>query len=302
MYLDGVQEGRWRKPSSPRVRAFRKELVAVPLAALLVLMAVVAAIVLRKEGKTLRVGGLRNARDHPAVVTRESSARRLGERGERRVGCHLDTLDASEYRVLNDIMIGGGGKTAQIDHVVVCRRGVFVIETKNYDGWIYGREFDEQWTQVFFKRKHRFYNPLLQNAGHIRALRHLLSPLGDIPLHSVVVFTGESTLKVSTALGNVIKGRDVCAHIQSCGSECLSSETRDGVFRKISSANLGGRMARLEHVDFAVQRKREAERAAILGVCPRCGGKLVNRNGKFGPFLGCTNYRDGCRFTTKQNG
>jgi len=303
MSVNGAQEERRTNINVNHgcARARREELFALPLVALLILIAVLAAIIHRKEGWTFRMGGLRTERTHPSLFTRESGARRLGERGERFVGDYLDTLDSSEYRVLNDIVIGGGGKTTQIDHVVICKRGVFVIETKNYDGWIYGRECDEEWTQVFFKRKHRFYNPLLQNAGHIRALRHLLSPMGDIPIHSVVAFTGESTLKVSTALGNVVKERQLLAHIQTSGSECLSADMRDEVFGKIASANRGGRLARLEHVDFAIERKKEAKRAVLSGVCPRCGGTLLQRNGKFGPFVGCTNYRNGCRFTTKQN-
>ena len=30
--------------------------------------------------------------------------------------------------------------------------------------------------------------------------------------------------------------------------------------------------------------------------CPRCGGELVKRNGRYGPFYGCSNY-PGCRYT-----
>lgn len=58
---------------------------------------------------------------------------------------------------------------ALIDHVVISKYGVFVIETKNYRGWIIGNEKSEYWTQVIYKRKERLYNPIKQNYGHIKA-------------------------------------------------------------------------------------------------------------------------------------
>jgi len=54
---------------------------------------------------------------------------------------------------------------------VVSNYGIFVIETKNYKGWIIGNEFDDYWTQVIFKRKEKLYNPIKQNYGHIQALK-----------------------------------------------------------------------------------------------------------------------------------
>ena len=236
----------------------------------------------------------------PFFVKREAAARISGERGEMRVGHYLDDLNPANYLILNDVMLGGSGKTTQIDHLVVSTQGLFVIETKNYDGWIYGNESDEEWTQVLFKRKHRFYNPLRQNASHIRALKYLLSGMGQIPFHSVIVFTGESTLKVNENLYNVVKGRDLCHHIQDRGVECLSLKTRDEIYQRICSANITDEKTKRDHVDYAFRRRREVEDADITGICPRCGGRLVQKNGRFGPFKGCTNYENGCRFTITQ--
>lgn len=36
--------------------------------------------------------------------------------------------------------------------------------------------------------------------------------------------------------------------------------------------------------------------AAGISVCPKCGGELFKRRGRFGEFYGCSNY-PGCRFT-----
>ena len=76
----------------------------------------------------------------------------------------------------------------QIDHVVVSIYGIFVIETKNYSGWIFGDENSQYWAQVIYKTKNRFYNPILQNRGHIKALQGLLQDYSHIRYIPIVVF------------------------------------------------------------------------------------------------------------------
>jgi hypothetical protein len=78
-----------------------------------------------------------------------------GAIGEKSVSFFLARLDPKKYKVLNNLLIKVGSKTVQIDHVVVSNYGIFVIETKNYQGWIYGKEYDEYWTQVIYKRKEK---------------------------------------------------------------------------------------------------------------------------------------------------
>lgn len=73
-----------------------------------------------------------------------------------------------EYVKLNDLLFESNGHTTQIDHIVVSPYGVFVIETKGYKGWIMGGENTEYWTQVIYDSKHKFYNPIRQNEGHVR--------------------------------------------------------------------------------------------------------------------------------------
>ena len=81
----------------------------------------------------------------------------------------------------------------QIDHVVVSKYGVFVIETKNYSGWIFGSEKQKNWTQTIYKKKTRFYNPILQNNTHIKALQYFLDM--SMTMHSIIVFSDAATLK-----------------------------------------------------------------------------------------------------------
>lgn len=63
-----------------------------------------------------------------------------GHVGEKKVSAFLSTLPSCEYKIFNDILLATESGTTQIDHIVVSRFGIFVIETKNYRGWITGNE------------------------------------------------------------------------------------------------------------------------------------------------------------------
>ncbi len=105
-------------------------------------------------------------------------------------------LDKNEYHLIKDITMPVLGDTTQIDHVIVSRYGIFVIETKNMKGWIFGGERQKDWTQTFPGGKFKFQNPLHQNYKHIKALAHMLN-LADDNFHSVIVFTGKSSFKTN---------------------------------------------------------------------------------------------------------
>jgi len=109
-----------------------------------------------------------------AVVLKKFTPRIHGIIGERPVASFLSALDSKKYLIINDLMIENEGKTSQIDHVVISNYGVFVIETKNYDGWILGDESSNYWTQVIYKRKEKLYNPIKQNYGHVQAIKNIL--------------------------------------------------------------------------------------------------------------------------------
>ena len=118
-----------------------------------------------------------------------------GEQGEAMLRQHTDlSLADKGYHALHDLLIPLYESTTQIDHLYVSRYGIFVVETKNYAGWIYGDAEQKQWTQVLYQQKRRFYNPLKQNETHIKALAYLLKLPMD-KFHSIVVFVGEAELK-----------------------------------------------------------------------------------------------------------
>jgi hypothetical protein len=98
------------------------------------------------------------------------------------------------HALLNNVTLKTADGTTQIDHILVAGTGIFVIETKHYTGWIFGRLGDGKWTQTFYKNKFRFLNPLLQNDGHLKALQALFT-LPESAFISLVVFTGNAEFK-----------------------------------------------------------------------------------------------------------
>jgi hypothetical protein len=222
-----------------------------------------------------------------------------GARGESRVARLLSRLDNSKYKALNDIVVRTGRGTSQIDHVVVSTQGIFVIETKNYSGWIHGGETSEYWTQTFYRTKFRFRNPTKQNWAHVFALRELLHDFGSIAYHPIVVFTGSSELKNVYSEMPVIYVDDLLRTIsETRGDRVLSNDQIVAIQSKLEQANILDADLRKEHVRLIQDRTRVREHSNQLLLCPNCGGTLVSRSGKYGQFYGCRNYPR-CRYIKK---
>ena len=223
-------------------------------------------------------------------------AKLFGFVGEKMVAVRLKRLSKERYRVFNDLILATGKTaTTQIDHLVVSVYGLFVIETKNYTGWIYGKEGARNWTQNLYGNKAEFYNPVLQNAGHIRSLRWLLTGITPLPIYSIVAFSGAADLRVSVKEAFVIHWRQVRGTIYRFREPRLSAEQVDTICDKILSVRVKPTgKARRQHVRNvkAAQKKKETD----TGRCPRCGGRLVIRNGRYGRFYGCSNYPH-CKYT-----
>jgi hypothetical protein len=119
-----------------------------------------------------------------------------------------------ECHVLNNLTLPIDDGTTQIDHVLVSTRGVFVIETKNYSGWIFGNEKSAKWTQVIYKKKSSFQNPLRQNYKHQKVVQNILDFLPQEAVHSVVVFTGSAEFKTKKP-AHVFDPSELIAYIES---------------------------------------------------------------------------------------
>ncbi|NNM86418.1 MAG: NERD domain-containing protein [Phycisphaerales bacterium] len=115
-------------------------------------------------------------------------------KGEALVANEIEAKLRQPHVLINNVTLPTSDGTSQIDHILVCRTGVYVIETKHYQGWIFGEVSQPRWMQVLYRRKSQFQNPLRQNQGHVRALKACLKMPG-VPITSLVVFTGKATFK-----------------------------------------------------------------------------------------------------------
>jgi hypothetical protein len=221
---------------------------------------------------------------------------RKGHYSERLVDDAIRRL-SDEYVAFNDLLFKSNDRSTQIDHVIVSAYGVFVIETKGYRGWITGGENSAYWTQTIYRSKHRFYNPIRQNDGHVRFLRHLLKCSVDIPFISIVVFNNSAELKVHVGNSIVINRCDLIWTISQFTTPVIDKATVDWIAETIQQNQVVVNYEEVRQHQLNVKSQQDKKRNLInQGICPRCGGQLVLRQGKYGSFYGCTNYPT-CRFT-----
>lgn len=178
---------------------------------------------------------------------------------------------------------------------MVSEYGIFVIETKNYKGWIYGGANSEYWTQNIYGKKYQLYNPIQQNQGHVRALRRILKDLPSDMFISIVAFSRQATLK-NRYLDNVVYWNQINRVILSYSQKHMSAEQVQRTFNTLLEANNTSKDSRKQHVHNVRGQIYRNYVAVSNGYCPRCGGKLLLRDGKYGDFYGCSNYQR-CRYT-----
>lgn len=198
-----------------------------------------------------------------------------GRLGEARIDFWAKRLlDHGVYHLISNVTLPTPDGTTQIDHAIVSRYGVFVIETKTYKGWIYGGERDAQWTQVIYRRKERFQNPLRQNYKHTKTL----SDLTGIPheyFKSLVVFVGDSKFKTEMP-ANVVHIRDFVRHIKGHQTSIIKDEQVPEIAAVIQEwAGTVSDEQRQQHVRNLRQNRRPVEAEAVAPACPRCGETMV---------------------------
>lgn len=160
-----------------------------------------------------------------------------GKIGERTVRRLIEKrLDSNIYREFSDVTIFTDDGTTQIDHIYVSPFGIFVVETKNLRGWIFGGKNQAQWTQIIYKKKSKFQNPLRQNYKHIKSLESALR----LPLNafkSVVVFTGDCTFKTEMP-DEICTRSDLIDYIRSIDTRILSDSQIIKICAQINSIKL----------------------------------------------------------------
>lgn len=212
-------------------------------------------------------------------------------------------LDKAQYHLIKDVTLPTENGTTQIDHIIVSVFGVFVVETKNIRGWIFGNSNQGTWTQKIYRHTHKFQNPLRQNYKHVKTLQTILE-LNNEQIHSVIVFIGDSVFKTDMP-DNVTYGGDYARYIKSKTTPVLSKEKVNEIIQKIETERLTSSLKtdfkHAQHVKNIIEKKR----SETSPDCPKCGSTMMLRKVKKGPnigkqFWGCKKFPH-CRGTVKYN-
>lgn len=210
-----------------------------------------------------------------------------GEIGEKEVSYILHSV-AQAYGgiVWDNYYFQGSRRSVQIDHIFINPNGVFVIETKNYAGYIYGTEKQREWTQVLAngKVKNKLYNPVMQNAGHIYELRRILGR--HVPIMGVVVFVKANIENVQA--GGIITP-EYLPNCLLCFNQgfAITQEQIQSIYVKLQKSYIQDENISAKHIQEVQEMLIGVESNLV---CPRCGGRLVLRRSAYGEFYGCSNY------------
>ncbi|AWK82393.1 NERD domain-containing protein [Photobacterium damselae] len=221
--------------------------------------------------------------------------------GEYLVNRLLSKLPESDYTLIKDVTLPTSDGTTQVDHIVVSKYGIFVVETKNMKGWIFGSARQKLWTQKIYRHSSKFQNPLHQNYKHIKALETLLGCSADY-LHSVIVFIGDSTFKTEMP-PNVTYARGSIRYIQQFNKVVFSDKDYARLTDSINQIKLKrGVITDLKHRNHV---KEIVASKVSSNQCPRCGSEMVLRETKRGEnigkqFWGCSTFPK-CRAVKQLN-
>ncbi len=186
------------------------------------------------------------------------------------------------------------GRTTEIDVLMLHEKGIYVFESKNYSGWIFGSVDQRQWTQSLNQStKNHFDNPINQNKGHVNALVEHLN-LSKNVFHSFIVFSARCELKKvpnNTDDYVILKRPKLLKEVRR------DLETRSVIFDDAKFDEIESQLGKLNDEQASKEEHIENVNKLVEGeICPSCGGELVKRQGKYGEFLGCSNYPK-CHFT-----
>lgn len=236
----------------------------------------------------------------------------LGKKGEDQTvrAIEKNYFLGREGRILRNLYVPkDNGETVEIDLVVITTKGIFVVESKNYAGYIFGDERNTNWVQTLYAgkdyigrskvEKHSFYNPIWQNKGHVNNLRKYLKT--SYPFISLVVFPDKSELKSVSIdspdvyVCNRSRLLTVFTEVWKKHSDALREEEVDEVYNSLKVLADVDETIKQKHIEQIEQKQNNTV------ICPRCGGKLILRMAKNGPtkgrwFYGCSNYPR-CKYT-----
>jgi len=200
-------------------------------------------------------------------------------------------LDKNEYRRIDDVIVPSSSGTTQIDHVIVSVYGIFVIETKNIKGWIFGSPESDKWTQSIYGNKRQIQNPLKQNYRHVKSLAEYIG-LDMEYFKPVVFFIGDCEFKTPMP-SNVLNG-GLVPYVKDFNNVCLTPQQVSDIEAQLIALKRDKSLTKQVHLASL------RERHEFATICPNCGRPLVQRVARKGdakgkPFLGCSGYPK-CKF------
>ena len=201
-------------------------------------------------------------------------------------------LDTDRYRRIDDLIVPARNGTTQIDHALVSVHGIFVIESKNIKGWIFGSPENDKWIQSIYGKKRQFQNPIKQNYRHVRCLADYLG-VDEKVFNSVVFFIGDCEFK--TPMPSSVLNRGLIPYVKSFNTTYLTLQQVADIEARLIALKGDTSLTKQVHLDSLRNRHESTT------VCPRCGERLVQRVAKKGgsegkPFWGCSSYPK-CKFT-----
>ena len=217
----------------------------------------------------------------------------VGFFGELHVKSELKKLSQKEYLILHNIMLFDNNSTHQIDYIIISKYGIFIIEAKNYNGLIIGKDNMDNWTQYLGKNKYNFKNPVHQNYGHIITLSNVLN-MNKNKFISIVCFSNKATLKLQS--NNIVVNNYNLLKTIKMYNDVIIDDDLNKIYNKIVNLNIKDKKQRKEHIKNIKEKINDNNNKIDNMICPKCGNQLVIRKGKNGNFIGCSNYPN-CRFT-----
>lgn len=206
------------------------------------------------------------------------------------------TLDKGTYPRFHNTILPSSNGTTQIDHILVSSFGIFIVETKNKSGWIFGSEKKASWTQTFYSKKYSFQNPLRQTYRQKKILAQFLS-INESIIHPIIYFVGDCKIKTPLPLNVITSG--LGRYIKGFTETKLTIEERNGIIKKIEQHNIHSTLSNKDHIESLKSRHHSTT------ACPSCGSSLKIKTAKKGSragkqFLGCERYPH-CKFSKSMN-
>ncbi len=234
--------------------------------------------------------------EQPGIIARLFNYKNLGQFGEYMTEYALKNNNLKgEYIVLKNAYVPLKNKSTEIDLLMIHEKGIFVFESKNYSGCIFGKADEQNWIQKMPNgNKHIFYNPIKQNNTHIMALADYLSLPNDT-FTSYIIFSERCKLKKvprSTKEIVILKRNKMLKKLRK------ELKNREIIYTKEQIKQFKIKLRPLTNVSDEVKKQhiQDIKQKHDNNICPFCGRKLIKRNGRYGYFAGCTGYPK-CKYT-----